>query len=875
MWALNGRSTYFPKDLIGLRTIDKLRTIELCSTFQTTSPTFDLLKKNCYSIVGTVNSILNSDECNQILESLKKYEKNLYTEFVEETPDTELERRMLVDQDIIRMENLKSTYSSEVRSGRRLVFIEEKLSALLWDRIKSQLKLEEIFKNQEVSNCPRGFSVLPENNWKFSGVNACLRANLYETTNFFNFHKDSQYCPSANERSILSGIIYLNDDYEGGETTVHFPAKCDCGKLFDENHKIPEISSATSEECIAADSAFEQNLLKVSPKAGNCLLFSPHLLHKGEPVASGKKWILRFDILVSRYTCIESNAEAHHYDEICLECASNISQTPEKRVSSDCLSCQGFLVHPAEQPSYDEALIHFRNAQILELEQNEKNNRIVNEYYEKCLSLRYSFPQALHHLLDGKKNIPESASTSNISDSYFLQVPGSVWENVFDYAGAKAAKNFGLAFPIPIGLVRAEWERKRKERFESDSDWPKEKFIPLLHYQYGYLSCFEFTDAAFFREHQEDCLRVVAFYAFSLLGQCKGFPPYQADTSYYAQPRAKHEMAEHENRYYTVRYDPAHNTICCIPLNELLADVFYKRPSFGSIYSVYRQAASKQPVTDFVNSVDRSWTRMYHQREFTGLDYIDMLKTSNTKMLIDDLIYSETEDSDENVDDENEYEGKITRVKTPPAITQFCYVTGESVEPILDGIEKSWEEVFTRISFPSLPKRKQNPKPLVEFDRDEVGCCFVSNLKWNKRKFHFCPTGRNEECIYWNPHVKKINHLIFNFEEQELLVTEKATNSTWINKYLNEYSVSVSRNYYAIAKPRIERYSVSVAPILPVSGVSFNHASCQCYFPFSKSEIETVKLLRYPKLKDVFLSVIETPANSILVYATYDGIVSM
>ena len=82
---------------------------------------------------------------------------------------------------------------------------------------------------------------------------------------------------------------------------------------------------------------------------------------------------------------------------------------------------------------------------------------------------------------------------------------------------------------------------------------------------------------------------------------------------------------------------------------------------------------------------------------------------------------------------------KITLVKTPPAITQFCYVTGESVEPILDGIEKSWEEVFTRISFPSLPKPKQNPKPLVEFDRDEVGCCFVSNL--NNHKFHCCPTG--------------------------------------------------------------------------------------------------------------------------------------
>ena len=49
---------------------------------------------------------------------------------------------------------------------------------------------------------------------------------------------------------------------------------------------------------------------------------------------------------------------------------------------------------------------------------------------------------------------------------------------------------------------------------------------------------------------------------------------------------------------------------------------------------------------------------------------------------------------------------KITLVKTPPAITQFCYVTGESVGAILEGIEKSWEGVFPRISFPSLP----NPK---------------------------------------------------------------------------------------------------------------------------------------------------------------------
>jgi hypothetical protein len=58
-------------------------------------------------------------------------------------------------------------------------------------------------------------------------------------------------------------MAYLNDGFEGGETNF---------ELLHER-------------------------ITVSPKAGMALLFVHHLLHEGAPIRSGRKYVLRSDVM--------------------------------------------------------------------------------------------------------------------------------------------------------------------------------------------------------------------------------------------------------------------------------------------------------------------------------------------------------------------------------------------------------------------------------------------------------------------------------------------------------------------------------------------------------------------------------------------------
>ena len=896
-WELAGRDNDFPPCTVGLRTIDKLRKVDLWSKIETTDrskASFELLKKNCYSFAGLVDNLLSSSECDQLTKILETFiyppVEAKITDEVEDYNDDEaaarknqirqfkkssdlISRKLFLNQNIDLMENLGDMYDPTIRSGHRLVMLEEKLSQVIWDRIKNEIDIGEIFLTENISQCPRGFSVFPEENWKFAGLNSCIRVNLYEATNFFSYHQDSQYCPSSNERSLLTGIIYLNDDFTGGNTSCYFPDKCDCGKLFDENHVIPQVNVTSVSETIDSINNFEQKLLSIRPKQGRCLLLSPHLFHGGEKIEEGHKWILKFDIVVSRSTCTDGKkAKSKKNQEFCVACTKPLTEQSGK---ISCADCQGFIVHPFERKFYREALGHFRCAQNKELEMAkafeveseeskkppidaeavQHDRKFINYCYEKCLLLRYSFPQALHYhqykesqkASKGKSSAPpaeEVVKQSNSAD-YFSRVPLHIWEKIFDYAGTAAAKYFAHAFPIPVGLYRAEWERKRNEKYEKQlGDLPK--FIPKLRYQFGYISCFEFQDAEYFKNNLHDCLRVCAFYAFSLLGQAKGEPPYKHNQ------RTTRKEEEQQSKYYTVRYDPENNSITSIPINVLLADVFYKRKAFGCIYSVFPSKSTPDPVNDFKNSVDRSFLQDYHERDFTGLDYQTILLNNQRYKLVEDHMY------DQNI----EY-------------FPYLNVLGAT-------LDKSLKEGYTH----SLRKLRQLDwyddwesytgckQALPKQQKDKVGCSLITNLIKPMDGFHCCPIGENENDIYWNTELRKINHLVFNFEEQDLIVNDNEENHT---DFFAEFLLA---SYSAVCPesdgdPTIKHYSVNVASLLTSKGLGFNHASCNCYTPIAKFNVETFQQIRYPQLSEVCLSVIFTEENKALVFATYDGLASL
>ncbi len=96
------------------------------------------------------------------------------------------------------------------------------------------------------------------------GLNERFRFYRYQPGQRFARHYDGRYERDNGEQSEFSFLIYLNDDFEGGET------------VFSEPERI-----------------------EVRPRTGSVLVFQHHLLHEGAVVTRGVKYVLRTDVMYS------------------------------------------------------------------------------------------------------------------------------------------------------------------------------------------------------------------------------------------------------------------------------------------------------------------------------------------------------------------------------------------------------------------------------------------------------------------------------------------------------------------------------------------------------------------------------------------------
>lgn len=108
---------------------------------------------------------------------------------------------------------------------------------------------------------------LRRSDWTAIGVNERLRFYRYDVGQQFDWHRDGYFERDYGERSVLTFMIYLNEEFTGGETTIE-----------------GLTSAGLSDD-------------KVVPKTGLALVFAHPLLHKGEPVTEGRKYVLRTDVM--------------------------------------------------------------------------------------------------------------------------------------------------------------------------------------------------------------------------------------------------------------------------------------------------------------------------------------------------------------------------------------------------------------------------------------------------------------------------------------------------------------------------------------------------------------------------------------------------
>ncbi len=168
--------------------------------------------------IAVITNFLSADECRQYI---TESEKRGYTDA---PVTTRFGPRMMKD----------------VRNNMRVMYADKKMAADLYKRARP---------------------LLPEtvNDFTICGLNEMFRYYRYAPGQSFNTHRDGAFERSVTEKSYYTFMIYLNEDFTGGETT------------------------------------FEN--LSVKPQTGTALLFRHHLLHTGTTVTTGLKYVLRTDVM--------------------------------------------------------------------------------------------------------------------------------------------------------------------------------------------------------------------------------------------------------------------------------------------------------------------------------------------------------------------------------------------------------------------------------------------------------------------------------------------------------------------------------------------------------------------------------------------------
>jgi hypothetical protein len=108
--------------------------------------------------------------------------------------------------------------------------------------------------------------------WRPVGLNERIRFYRYDEGQLFDWHRDDYYERPNGERSFFTFMIYLNDDFEGGGTSFH-----------EDGVRRLGLRPFT-----------------VTPKKGMGLLFHHPIVHRGDTVEAGRKYVVRTDVMYER-----------------------------------------------------------------------------------------------------------------------------------------------------------------------------------------------------------------------------------------------------------------------------------------------------------------------------------------------------------------------------------------------------------------------------------------------------------------------------------------------------------------------------------------------------------------------------------------------
>ena len=138
----------------------------------------------------------------------------------------------------------------DIRNNGRVIIEDENLANYFFNKLKDQIP-------HEIDGI-----------WELKGLNEQIKIYKYEVGQEFKLHRDAPFIRNENERSFYTMLIYLNENYEGGET------------FFMDGEVKGDI--------------------------GECVVFWQNLVHAGLKVKDGIKYAIRTDVMYEKKNIVKS-----------------------------------------------------------------------------------------------------------------------------------------------------------------------------------------------------------------------------------------------------------------------------------------------------------------------------------------------------------------------------------------------------------------------------------------------------------------------------------------------------------------------------------------------------------------------------------------
>lgn len=153
----------------------------------------------------------------------------------------------------------------EIFSGDRLrtVLTDQDAADAIWEQIKAHVNRRRTHQSRDLNYSYGGVGVIPDGEYEPFGVSPMFRFSKYVPGGSFGWHVDTCYAKGPHEVGMDTLLIYLNDDYVGGETMIKLTP----------------------------------NKVVMTPKTGSAMAFYHFQTHAGMHVQSGVKYVVRTEVL--------------------------------------------------------------------------------------------------------------------------------------------------------------------------------------------------------------------------------------------------------------------------------------------------------------------------------------------------------------------------------------------------------------------------------------------------------------------------------------------------------------------------------------------------------------------------------------------------